>query len=274
MVAPTEALDLKAVVGDVVASLASHRQVPTFSSRPRGLALADAYRVTPQLRTAFEARGEKITGRKIGFTNRKMWKVYGVEAPIWGYVTNQTTHELACTQVQCIKDFAEPRIEPEIMFGLKAAPLPDMNEAALLDCIEWVSLGYEIVQSIFPDWKFAAPDTVAANGLHGALLVGTRHAIAPRKAEWQHELATFEVELYCNGKLSQRGGGALVLDSPLLALRHLVELLANDSRNQPLRAGETISTGTLTLAMQVSAGESWTTKVSGIPLEGITLRFE
>ena len=274
MVALTEALDLKALTADVVASLASHRQVPTFSSRPGGLALANAYRVTPLLRAAFEARGEKITGRKIGFTNRTMWKVYGVGAPIWGYATDHTTHELAHTPVLLVKDFIDPRIEPEVMFGLKSAPSPSMNEAALLDCIEWVSLGYEIVQSIFFDWKFAASDTVVANGLHGALLVGTRHAIAPRKSEWQRELATFEVELFCNGKLSQRGGGALVLDNPLLALRHLVELLANDPQNPPLGAGEIISTGTLTLAMPVSAGESWTTKASGIPLEEITLRFE
>ena len=160
------------------------------------------------------------------------------------------------------------------MFGLRAAPLPAMSEAALLDCIEWVAFGYEVVQSIFPDWKFAAPDAVAAHCVHGALLIGARHAIAPRKTEWQHELASFKVELYCNGKLSQRGGGALVLDSPLLALRSLTELLANDTHNSPLRAGEIISTGTLTLAMPVSAGESWTAKVSGIPLEDIALQFE
>ncbi len=274
MVTVVETLDLNVIARDVVASLASHSQLPTFSSRPGGLVLADAYRVTSLLRSAFEARGEKIIGRKIGFTNRKMWKVYGVEAPIWGYATDHTTFELAHTQVQRVKNFAAPRIEPEIMFGLKAAPLPGMDEASLLDCIEWVSLGYEVVQSIFPDWRFAAPDTVAANGLHGALLVGAHHAILPRKAEWRHELATFEVELYCNGKLSQRGSGALVLDSPLLALRHLVELLASDSYNPPLRAGEIISTGTLTLAMPVSSGEIWTTKVSGIPLEDISLAFE
>jgi len=41
-----------------------------------------------------------------------------------------------------------------------------------------------------------------------------------------------------------------VLDSPLLALRHLVELLAHDPHNPPVRAGE-ISTGTLTLAMLI-----------------------
>ena len=72
----------------------------------------------------------------------------------------------------------------------------------------------------------------------------------------------------------QRGGGALVLDSPLCALRHLVELLAEDLHNPPLRAGEVISTGTLTLAMPVSPGEIWTTNVFGLPLNTIALQFE
>lgn len=274
MAAPIEALDVKTVADEVGAALAGHYQIPKFSSRPGGLTLAQAYRVTALLRAAFEARGETIIGRKIGFTNREMWKVYGVQSPIWGTITDQTTHGLASTPALRIKDFVEPRIEPEIMFGLQAAPLPGMSEAALLDCTAWVAFGYEVVQSIFPGWKFAAPDAVAAHCVHGALLIGARHAIAPRKTEWQHELASFTVELYCNGKLSQRGSGALVLDSPLLALRSLAELLANDAHNPPLRAGEIISTGTLTLAMPVSAGESWTAKVSGIPLEDVALRFE
>jgi 2-oxo-3-hexenedioate decarboxylase len=273
MVPLTESPDLKAIASDVVACLASRQQVPRFSARPAGLALADAYRIMPLLGAAFEDRGETVTGRKIGFTNRTMWETYGVGAPIWGYATDRSTHELAETPLLRVEDFVEPRIEPEIMFGLKSAPLPGMNDAALLECIAWVSLGYEIVQSIFPEWKFAAPDTVAANGLHGALVIGHRHAIAPRQAAWQHELATFEAELYCNGELSQRGGGALVLDSPLVALRHLVDLLANDKDNPQLSAGEVISTGTLTLPMPVKAGQCWTARVSGIPLEDISLRF-
>ncbi len=270
----TDIPDIATVASEVITSLAGHRQIPAFSSRPAGLTLADAYRVTPLLRAAFEQRGEKVLGRKIGFTNREMWKVYSVNAPVWGYVTNRTTHDLMQASTQRVQNFAEPRIEPEIMFGLKAAPSLGMDEAALLDCIEWVSLGYEIVQSIFPGWKFTAADTVAANGVHGALLVSVRHAIAPRKAEWLSELATFKAELCCNGKTSQRGGGALVLGSPILALRHLVELLAKDPHNPSLVAGEIISTGTLTLAMAVSPGETWTAKVSGIPLEEISLRFE
>lgn len=270
----TDAPDVKAIADEVMAALTGHRQIPTFSSRPIGLSLAQAYRVTPHLRTAFEARGEKIAGRKIGFTNRDMWPIYGVTSPVWGYATDHTTHNLASVRTIEAKSFVEPRIEPEIMFGLKAPPSPDMNENALLDCIEWVSLGYEIVQSIYPDWKFAAADTVAANGVHGAFLIGDRHTIASRAAQWRDELATFNVELYCNGELSQRGGGALVLGSPLLALRHLVQVLADDPNNPRLQPGEIISTGTLTLAMPIAAGQSWTTKVSGIPLEDITLEID
>src|SRR5215471_17239849 len=152
MGALTEPPDVEAIASAVLASLAAHRQIPTFSSRPGGLTPAQAYRVTALLRADFEARGEKITGRKIGFTNREMWKVYGVQSPIWGYVTDHTVHELADKKVMFVKDFVEPRIEPEIVFGLKATPSPGMDEPALLDCIEWVSLGYEIVQSIFPAW--------------------------------------------------------------------------------------------------------------------------
>jgi 2-oxo-3-hexenedioate decarboxylase len=269
----TAQTEIETVAKEVITSLSNHSQISTFSSRPGGLALAQAYRVTPLLRAAFESRGERITGRKIGFTNRQMWKAFGVESPIWGYTTSRTTHELADMQVIALNDFSEPRIEPEIMFGLGVAPALTMSDSALLDCVEWIALGYEIVQSIFPNWKFSAADTVAANGVHGALLIGTRHAIAPRRTEWQRELSKFEVELYCDGKLLQRGGGSLVLDSPLRALHHLVQLLANDPYNPPLCAGEIISTGTLTLAMPVKPGERWTTTVVGIPLEEITLRF-
>jgi 2-keto-4-pentenoate hydratase len=268
----TDALDLNIVAGSVLCSLSSHRQIPSWSRSFGGLSIPDANRLTPLLRAAFEARGEKITGRKIGFTNRQMWAAHGVQAPIWGYCTDRTTHKLENAPFQCIKDFTEPRIEPEIMFS--KTPLPNMDGSALLDCIDWLALGYEIVQSIFPGWEFTAADTIAANALHGSLLVGNRHAIAPRKRAWQQELATFRVELHCNGALSGTGGGAFVLGSPLLALRHLVELLATDLHNPPLSAGEIISTGTLTLAMPVRAGETWRTRVHGIPLEEITLRLE
>jgi 2-oxo-3-hexenedioate decarboxylase len=82
MSVPTDALELNAIAAQVVSSLASHRQIPPFSHSLGESSIADAYRLTALLRAAFEARGEKITGRKIGFTNRQMWAAHGVKAPI------------------------------------------------------------------------------------------------------------------------------------------------------------------------------------------------
>jgi 2-oxo-3-hexenedioate decarboxylase len=159
------------------------------------------------------------------------------------------------------------------VFGLAAAPSAEMDAAALLSCMEWVAHGYEIVQSIFPGWKFSAPDTVAAYGLHGALLIGPRHAVAPRASEWLRTLASFEIDLSCDDRVMDHGCAANVLGGPLSALRHLVKLLAHDPVNHPLAAGEIVTTGTLTRALPVAPGETWSTALGGIALDGIQLRF-
>lgn len=264
---------IEAVAAEVFAAVGSGRQIAPFSSRPGGLTLDEAYRVTARLDRARIARGERAVGRKIGFTNRAIWPEYGVYAPIWGYVTERSIVALDATTELPLSGFAEPRIEPEIMFGLARAPAPDMDEAALADCIEWVAHGFEIVQSLFPAWKFAPADTVAANGLHGALVVGRRHVFAPRAAEFMRALPAFAVELYRNGELADSGLGANVLDGPLAALRHVVGLLADDPVNPPLKAGEIVSTGTLTRALPIAPGEVWHTRLRGIALDGIKLRF-
>lgn len=263
----------KSIAADAFAALVRTRQVPPFSSRPGGLSVDDAYRVTPQVRQLYEAGGTKVIGRKIGFTNRTIWAEYGVYAPIWGYVFDRSLHDLAAIDTLSLASFSEPRIEPEIVFGLSAAPSAQMDETALSSCIEWLALGFEIVQSIFPEWKFSAADTIAANGMHGALLIGPRHPFAPRAAEWQQALPAFQIELNCDGRPIDLGHGENVLGGPLSALRHLVGLLASDPLNPPLGAGEIVSTGTLTKAMPVAAGEVWSAAPAGIALDGIRVRF-
>jgi 2-oxo-3-hexenedioate decarboxylase len=147
--------------------------------------------------------------------------------------------DLATVDALPLAPFSEPRIEPEIMFGLAAAPSAQMDETALLSCIAWGALGFEIVQSIFPGWKFSAADTIAANGVHGALLIGPRHPFAPRAAEWQRTLSAFEIDLSCGDRFIDRGRAENVLGGPFSALRHLVGLLATDRsirRLQPARS--------------------------------------
>ena len=191
-----------------------------------------------------------------------------------GYLYASSAHDPAAAGLRAsLGGLPEPRIEPEIVFGLASAPDPDMDNRTLLGCIDWVAHGFEIVQSIFPGWRFLAADTIAAYGLHGALWIGPRHAVAGRSDDWGPELSAFEIDLFRNGVVADHGRAANVLDGPVFALRHLVELLAGDPINPPLAAGEIVTTGTLTRAFPVAAGETWTTELTGVPLEGARLGF-
>jgi 2-oxo-3-hexenedioate decarboxylase len=267
-------VELQAVAAEAFAALETGHQISPFSARVSGFDLDDAYRVTAAIRRLREARGEMPVGRKIGFTNRTIWVEYNVYGPIWGYVYNRTVRNLAgIGDSFSLIGLAEPRIEPEIIFKLASPPAPGMDERALLACIEWVGHGFEIVQSIFPGWKFSAADTVAAFGLHGALLIGPRHSIATDAEDWSRTLSTFEIDLKRDGTVVEHGRAANVLGGPVSALRHLVDMLSRDQVNPPLAAGEIVTTGTLTRALPVSAGETWTTELAGVALDGICVRF-
>jgi 2-oxo-3-hexenedioate decarboxylase len=266
---------LDSIASDAFRILGTGAQVESFSARHPGFSLADAYCVTARVRRMREARGERAVGRKIGFTNRTIWDEYDVHAPIWGYVYDRTLFELRDLSGEFpLEGFAEPRIEPEVVFGLARAPEPGMDDAALLACAAWVAPGFEIVQSIFPGWRFSPADTVAAFGLHGALLLGPRLRLeGADRAALARELSSFTIELSRDGAVVDRGAAANVLDGPLAALRHLVEALAADPASPGLAPGEIVTTGTLTRAFPVAPGETWSTALKGVPLAGIAVRF-
>ena len=266
--------ELQAIAAEAFAVLDTGHQISPVSARLSAFDLDDAYRVTAAIRQMREMRGEMPVGRKIGFTNRTIWAEYNVYGPVWGYVYNRTVHNLAeIGDTFSLVGLAEPRIEPEIVFKLALAPAPGMNEKALLACIDWVAHGFEIVQSIFPGWKFSAPDTVVAFGLHGALVIGPRHSIAAHAEDWSRTLSTFEIDLKCDGTVADHGLAKNLLGGPVSALRHLVDILANDEVNPPIAAGEVVTTGTLTRALPASAGETWTTELTGVGLEGICVHL-
>jgi 2-oxo-3-hexenedioate decarboxylase len=148
-----------------------------------------------------------------------------------------------------------------------------MDEPALLGCIDAVAHGFEVVQSIFPGWRFTAPDAVAAFGLHGSLLLGPWHPIAGNEEQWAQELSTFTVNLLCDGKLVDRGQASNVLGGPLTALHHLIDLLTHDPINPALASGEIVTTGTLTRVPPVAPDEIWSTALTDVALEGIGVQF-
>ena len=274
MASDTGAHETGQIADAMLAALGACRQIAPVSDGDTGFDLHQAYRVTEAVRTRREARGERVVGRKIGFTNTTIWAEYRVFAPIWGYVYDTTLHKLADLAAPFdASALVEPRIEPEIIFGLGQAPDPGMDEKALLSCVEWAAHGFEIVQSLFPGWRFAAADTVAAFGLHGASLVSAPEPIGPGERErWHEALSSFRIVLKRNGEAVDQGRATNVLGGgPLTALRHLVEVLSKTPEALPLAAGDVVTTGTLTRAMPIAPGETWSTELVGVPLRGAAL---
>jgi hypothetical protein len=116
----------------------------------------------------------------------------------------------------------QPRLEPEAVFGIAATPSAGASLDQLLDCLEWVAPGFELVQSHQPGWVFTAADTVADAGLHGRLLVGRRvpvAQVAPGAETFEERLARCRVTLWRGNEMVEAGAG------PLHALQHLVRAL-------------------------------------------------
>ena len=275
---PAPANDAHAIARRMKAAQDEGRQIEPFTaSQPGGgFDMAAAYEAARRIRELRIAEGAVPVGRKIGFTNPGMWARYGVRQPIWGAMYDTTVVRLppggavaACSLTR----LAEPKIEPEIVFGLRSAPPAGGDAAALLDCIDWVTHGFEIVQSHFPGWRFEVADAIADGSLHGLLLLGEPQPVGRLGPGLADALAAFSVTLACDGREVETAIGAAVLGSPLAALAHLVEVLAGQPASPPLAAGEMVTTGTITAAYPVRAGETWRTRLQGIGLPGLEVRF-
>lgn len=247
-----------------------------ITSQHTGFDSAAAYAVADLIHAMRLAEGARAVGRKIGFTNPAMWAQYGVSAPVWAYVYDTTVTYLADTpdtSSSSLHGFVNPKIEPEIIFHFSSAPPPGGDVAAILACIDWVAHGFEMVQSPYPDWKFQAPDAIAVGGLHARLLVGKRQPVDTLGAELHGALAAFTLALTCDGQLMETGKGANVLGNPLLAVVHLMQVLASQLPHQPLQANEIVTTGTVTSAYSVQAGQTWQSVLEGIALPGLSVAF-
>jgi 2-oxo-3-hexenedioate decarboxylase len=265
-------VNLEAIAGEIKAARDRHGSLEPIAARNAQFDLAAAYEVAALVHAARMRDGERPVGRKIGFSNRDLWRPLNVNAPVWGYIYDTTVSYLPRSRGSfALGSLLEPRIEPEIVVKFRTTPAGGGDPQAILSCLEWVAHGFEIVECPFPGWKFQAPDTVAACALHAALLVGEPRSVAELGSDAVVRLERFTLHLLRNGELHERGGGAKVLGSPLLALAHLIAVLAAQPRALPLGTGELVTTGTLTGAPLVHAGERWSSTIDGIDLPGCSL---
>jgi len=256
--------------------LLSHQDAGTFWPADHDVAadgdLDLAYASALAQRALREARGERVAGYKLGWTNRAAWPGMGVDAPMWG-----TLHET--TVVHCdgprelgLRWGTLPRLEPEVVMGLRAVPAPAAGLDELFDAVDWLAPAFEVVQSHLPGWNYTPAPTLSDGAVHARLVVGRRtpaRALAASGHELARRLAAARVRVEAGGAPRGEGRGDLVLGSPLEALRVFVGQHARRAGVPALRAGELVSTGTWTAAFEPAPGERWRATFDGglAPLE-------
>ena len=247
----------------------------SIAARHPDFDLDAAYLVAAELMQLRRNRGAQPVGRKIGFTNRSIWALYGVDAPMWAHVyADSVSYARGGRAEVSLAGTVSPRMEPEIAFKLRhPVPVGCTDPEQLLRATEWYAHSVEIVHSHF-DWKFKLADATADWACHARLVLGEPQALrAADIPALARALPELKVALLKNGVRQIEGVGANVLGSPAHALGFLADLLARQPFMQPLVAGEIVTTGTITDALPVGPGETWSTEIRGLPLQNLTIKY-
>ena len=246
------------------------------------LSVDDAYDVALSIVKIRTAQGENPIGRKIGFSNQKLWNAYGkgsLNAPIWSTVYDSTVqYAMDNVAIHNLSKSQQPRIEPQLVFKLARTPEADIDLEGMSDCLEWIAHGFEVVTSPFRHWEFEASDAIAAFGLHRALIVGEPRMISRQSRRSLPQVlasATLSLSRSVAGtsSLCAAGFGKDVQGSPLHALLTLHQQLQQQADAPKLQAGEVVSTGSWTNSLPVKRGETWSSAFSQLNLGGLTVSF-
>jgi 2-oxo-3-hexenedioate decarboxylase len=270
-------IDIHALAREMLGALDGGTLVVPPKQRYPWLDFETAYVIAAHSTALRVERGERPVGRKVGYTNRNLWQQYDVHQPIWGHIYEHTLIERPSNVATLsAAGMISPRIEPEIAFKLsRPVPAGDHDPEHTLECVEWIARSFEVVDCHYEGWKFSGPDSVIDFGHHAALVVGEPMAIAGLDlGVLAVAMRDCRVTLLRDGETMDAGTGANALGHPAAPLAFLADILAEQPEADPLAAGEVISTGALTSAMPVAAGETWVTEVDGLPLPPLTLTFE
>ncbi|MER5439438.1 fumarylacetoacetate hydrolase family protein [Streptomyces sp. NPDC002790] len=214
------------------------------------LTIDDAYVIQAALLGRRTARGERMTGVKLGFTSKAKMAQMGVSEIIVGRLTD----------AMCVADGGDvdlsrlihPKVEPEVAFRLARDVDPAAPDTSITTCVDAVAPALEIIDSRYRDFRFTYEDVVADNTSAAGYAIGPW---APLQ-----DVGDLTVRL-SNEEQEVAGSTVAILDGPLNALRALLDMARR--RSVPLRAGDVVLAGAATAAMPLTAGVT-TCEVSGL----------
>ena len=206
--------------------------------------------------------GRRVSGHKVGLTNKAVQEQLGMDEPIWGVLYSD----------KCRTDgddiggtgLIEPRVEVEVAVVLGA----DLDKgrhtvADVISATAYVLPALEIVDSRIA-WDITSADMIADNAGSGLYVLGTRPV--PLAAV---DLRRVEMELTISGKAAATGSGAACLGNPLNSVLWLADAMGQ--RGTPLRAGECIMTGSLCPMRPIAPGDELLAEIAGLGTVSATM---
>jgi len=200
--------------------------------------------------------GRRLVGRKIGLTSVSIQNQFGVDQPDFGALFADMAY--GSGEEIDIKQLLQPKAEAEIAFVLKKE-LPHRNHtyADIIDATAYVLPCIEIADSRIKDWKIKLQDTVSDNASAGIYVLGSK----PVKLN-KIDLEMCGMKMECKGEVVSTGMGMACLGNPLNAVVWLANKMTETGN--PLQAGDLILSGALGPMVNVQAGDSFKTSISGL----------
>lgn len=209
-----------------------------------------AYRIA---RMVEEELGWQVAGWKIAAAKAEMQRELRTDSPIYGRVFAPGVILSPVTVQHARQCSPIPEVEYQALLGADLAPrAKPYTVEEVSEAVASLHPGIELAECRFiHDDSFPPLTAVLADGAGcGTLCYG------PAIEDWRRrDIAGQEVVLLCNGIVRRRGTAAAALDHPMVPLTWLANELSRTGIG--LKAGQMISTGTLTGMLRPKPGETY-----------------
>ncbi len=218
--------------------------------------LADAYKIQQETIKLRINDGEKVIGKKIGFTSEKLRQQYNVSEPDYGIVMDScVVHESVPIKMS---ELIKPRIEGEIAFILKEDLVgPHITIVDVYRATDFILPCIEIVDSRFANWNIKLLDSIADNASNAKVILGSSIG---RLEDF--DLKHMGMVAERNGLVMETAAGAAVFGHPANSVAWLANKMFEFGTE--LKKGDIILSGAFSPVFDVVKGDSVEVSFAGL----------
>ncbi|MCA9548764.1 MAG: fumarylacetoacetate hydrolase family protein [Myxococcales bacterium] len=252
---------LNALSEELFAAWQQQRTIAPLRNRAE-LTLDHAYRIQQGFVERRLAAGETIVGKKIGVTSKAVQDLLEVRQPDFGQLTSGMVVPDGGTLD--VSKMIQPKAEAELAFVLGEDLVgPGITAVDVINATAWVAPCIELVDSRIQGWDIKIVDTVADNASCGMYVIGEAKA-SPLDVDLNLAGTVVKVD----GEVVTTGAGAAVQSGPANAVAWLANTLGE--LGLPFRKGEVILSGSQSILLPVTAGQTLECIIGGLGACSVT----